>query len=96
VRAAAAETLIVADGFSCRTMIAAGTGRRALHVADVLKLALDFGPGGPPRGHVAASAPDRRAPERRAARTLAWLAAGAVAAALVVRGARSRRRRLAR
>ncbi|NUR75443.1 MAG: FAD-binding oxidoreductase, partial [Thermoleophilia bacterium] len=41
VRRAAADDLIVADGFSCRTQIEqAGTGRRALHVADVIKLAL--------------------------------------------------------
>ncbi len=36
VRSAPADTLLVADGFSCRTQIAAGTGRRALHTAEVL------------------------------------------------------------
>ena len=36
VRSAAADTLLVADGFSCRTQIAAGTGRRAVHTAEVL------------------------------------------------------------
>ena len=40
VRAADEDTLIVADGFSCRAQIAAGTGRRALHTAQVLHLAL--------------------------------------------------------
>jgi FAD/FMN-containing dehydrogenase len=40
VRAADAETLLVADGFSCRTQIAAGAGRRALHSAEVLALGL--------------------------------------------------------
>ena len=40
VRAADGETLLVADGFSCRTQITAGTGRRALHTAEVLKLGL--------------------------------------------------------
>ncbi len=40
VRAADAETLIVADGFSCREQIAQTTGRRALHLADALKLGL--------------------------------------------------------
>jgi Fe-S oxidoreductase len=40
VRAADEGTLVVADGFSCRTQIAAGTGRRALHTAEVLRLAL--------------------------------------------------------
>ena len=40
VRSAAADTLLVADGFSCRTQIAAGTGRRALHTAEVLQMGL--------------------------------------------------------
>ncbi|HET7452809.1 MAG TPA: FAD-linked oxidase C-terminal domain-containing protein, partial [Thermoanaerobaculia bacterium] len=36
VRAAAAETILVADGFSCREQIAQGTGRRPRHLAQVL------------------------------------------------------------
>jgi FAD/FMN-containing dehydrogenase/Fe-S oxidoreductase len=40
VRAAASDTLIVSDGFSCREQIAQTTGRKALHLADVLKLGL--------------------------------------------------------
>ena len=36
VRAAAAETLIVGNGFSCREMIAQGGGRKAVHLAEVL------------------------------------------------------------
>jgi Fe-S oxidoreductase len=40
VRQAGAETLIVADGTSCRHQIADGTERRALHVARVLERAL--------------------------------------------------------
>jgi Fe-S oxidoreductase len=39
VREAAADTLVVADGFSCKTQIGQGVGRKALHVAQVLKLA---------------------------------------------------------
>ncbi|UCV16065.1 (Fe-S)-binding protein [Quatrionicoccus australiensis] len=41
VRAAAPETLIVADGFSCRHQIADGSGRQAIHVAVLLQRALD-------------------------------------------------------
>ena len=41
VRAADPQTLIVADGFSCREQIAQTTGRQALHPAQVLKMALD-------------------------------------------------------
>ncbi|MCC7105831.1 MAG: FAD-binding oxidoreductase, partial [Chloroflexi bacterium] len=40
VRAASPDTLIVADGFSCREQIVQTTGRRALHLAEVLQLAL--------------------------------------------------------
>jgi len=39
VRAAAPETLIVSDGFSCREQIAQLTGRKALHLGEILKLA---------------------------------------------------------
>jgi FAD/FMN-containing dehydrogenase/Fe-S oxidoreductase len=40
VRNAAPETLVVADGASCRAQIGEGAGRRAVHVAQVLKRAL--------------------------------------------------------
>ncbi|HOU39941.1 MAG TPA: FAD-linked oxidase C-terminal domain-containing protein [Promineifilum sp.] len=40
VRAAGPETIIVAAGFSCREQIAHGSGRRALHPAEVLRAAL--------------------------------------------------------
>jgi FAD/FMN-containing dehydrogenase/Fe-S oxidoreductase len=48
VRTATVETLVVTDGFSCRTQIEQTTGRGALHVAEVLQWALrgDAGPGG--------------------------------------------------
>jgi FAD/FMN-containing dehydrogenase/Fe-S oxidoreductase len=40
VRRAADDTLIVADGFSCREQIEQATGRRSLHLAEVLRMAL--------------------------------------------------------
>jgi Fe-S oxidoreductase len=40
VRAADAGTIVVADGTSCRHQIRDGSGRRALHVAQVLQAAL--------------------------------------------------------
>jgi len=58
VRKADTSTLVLADGFSCRTQIAQGTHRRALHLAEVLAMAMDEGPDGP--------RPDRP-PERKAA-----------------------------
>jgi len=44
VRNAAADTLIVADGTSCRHQIADGTERAALHVSRVLAMSLDNAP----------------------------------------------------
>ncbi len=43
VRAATADTLIVADGYSCREQIVQATGRQPLHTADVLGRALNGG-----------------------------------------------------
>jgi len=40
VRAASHDTLVLADGFSCRTQIAQETGRQALHLAQVVQMAL--------------------------------------------------------
>jgi FAD/FMN-containing dehydrogenase/Fe-S oxidoreductase len=40
VRQAEADTLIIADGFSCREQIAQTTDRRALHLAEVIRMAL--------------------------------------------------------
>jgi Fe-S oxidoreductase len=43
VREADEETLVLADGFSCRTQIEQGTGRSGLHLAEVLAQALREG-----------------------------------------------------
>jgi hypothetical protein len=40
IRNCSAETLLVADGTSCRHQIADGTGRAAVHVARLLERAL--------------------------------------------------------
>lgn len=46
VREAARTTAVVADGFSCRTQIEqGGTGRRPLHLAQLVALARERGPG---------------------------------------------------
>jgi hypothetical protein len=41
IRNASKETLIIADGFSCREQIRQATDREALHTAQVLQLALE-------------------------------------------------------
>jgi Fe-S oxidoreductase len=88
VREAAPETLIVADGFSCRSQIEqADTGRQALHAAQVLQLARAHGPGGagihPER---MAAGPPAASLGRRVTRaaTVAGLGAVAGAAAFAV------------
>jgi Fe-S oxidoreductase len=51
VRGAGGETLIVADGVSCREQVAGLTDRGALHLAQVLQMALHEGPQGPRIDH---------------------------------------------
>ena len=55
VRATPLDTLVVADGFSCREQIRHGTGRAALHVAELVALAL----------HELRAAPDEVRPDVR-------------------------------
>lgn len=88
VRHTTPDTLVIADGFSCRTQIAHATDRGALHLAQVVQLARDrdgqaAGPATTPERR-APGAP--RAPLARRARRLAGVAAvgGATLAALGV------------
>ena len=48
VREASRDTIVVADGFSCRTQIEHTTRRRGLHLAQVIQMALREGPQGTP------------------------------------------------
>jgi Fe-S oxidoreductase/FAD/FMN-containing dehydrogenase len=48
VRQAPSDWLVIADGFSCREQIAQGSARRALHLAEVLQLALNDSRAGAP------------------------------------------------
>ncbi|MDQ3921730.1 MAG: FAD-binding oxidoreductase, partial [Actinomycetota bacterium] len=50
VRNAKKDALIVTDGFSCRSQIAEATDRRALHLAQVIHMALR-NDGGPPEDY---------------------------------------------
>ncbi len=90
VRAAAEDTLVLADGFSCRSQIAHGSGRRALHLAEALALALRHGTEGPRGGRPEAAA---REPRPRQGAVVAALGAGAAAAVGAVAMAGWRRRR---
>ncbi|CAL2074106.1 Dimethylmenaquinone methyltransferase [Streptomyces murinus] len=84
VRGATPDSLVLADGFSCRTQIEeGGTGRRALHLAEALAFALD---GNLPSDHPERLA-DRPSPPSRAARwaTTAALPLGAALALRLLR-----------
>jgi FAD/FMN-containing dehydrogenase/Fe-S oxidoreductase len=48
VRKAPPDWLVIANGFSCREQIAQGTDRHALHLAEILQMAIHQGPAGPP------------------------------------------------
>ncbi|MBI5548388.1 MAG: FAD-binding oxidoreductase, partial [Deltaproteobacteria bacterium] len=59
VRDAPGDSLVIADGFSCREQIEQGSTRRALHLAQVLQMAMREGPRGsltifPERGYTSA------------------------------------------
>jgi FAD/FMN-containing dehydrogenase/Fe-S oxidoreductase len=94
VRAADPATLVVAGGFSCRTQIADGaTGRRALHLAQVLDVAQRFGPAGPPGERPERqfeSARPRPSAARRAGRAALLAGAGGAVAAAALAAPRLR------
>jgi FAD/FMN-containing dehydrogenase/Fe-S oxidoreductase len=91
VRDAPGETLVVADGFSCKTQVEELTNRRPLHIAQLMAMARDHGPHGPPGPLAERHYPDTEpaSPKRVA------VAAGAlaVAGAAVGSAAWLRRRR---
>jgi len=82
VRGAEPEAVIVSDGFSCREQIEQQTERRALHLAQVVQMALDRRDGFPePGAYPECAYPAARPAARAGARSLlAAIAAGAVAA----------------
>ena len=88
VRDAALETIVVADGFSCREQIAQSTERTALHPAEVLRLAIEQRDAGAPQTlgerPERRFMPDPRAQARRDRRTGAIALAVATGAAVVV------------
>jgi len=83
VRRAPPDTLIVADGFSCRQQIEQGTQRRALHIAEVLHRGM-HGQGPITDGSFAETSYLERHRLSRAPRPLRpWLVSGGVALVLL-------------
>jgi FAD/FMN-containing dehydrogenase/Fe-S oxidoreductase len=81
VRRAPSDSLIIADGFSCREQIAQCTDRRAMHLAEVIAMALRGSPvaGGsyPEKPQVERRQADLERAMKRAGLGVAALAAGA-------------------
>jgi Fe-S oxidoreductase len=84
VREASEETVIVADGFSCREQIAQDTDRQALHLAEVIRLAQEKEGAEaelPVTGRPEAALEEQRKSSRRRARIGALITLGALGAA---------------
>ncbi len=90
VRAANPQWLIIADGFSCREQIAQGTDRQALHLAEVLQMALD-GASPEPEPYPERPLTNRRQQQVEASMKGAGLAVAGLAAAGALYWAISRR-----
>ncbi len=94
VRQAPAETVIVADGFSCKTQLAqSGLGRKALHVAELMKIARDHGSRGLSESYPErlAAAPPTPPPIYRIARSALALGLATAALGLTVWAAKALR-----
>jgi Fe-S oxidoreductase len=82
VRREEPSTIIVADGFSCKEQVAQQSDRHALHLVEVMQMALHYGPNGP----------DDQRPEeqtvksRNELRKRSMLRAGSIMAALLTAG----------
>lgn len=75
------DTFIIADGFSCREQIHHTTGRRALHTAEVMQMALHSGPKGPMKGRPEREIVEQFEGEVRSTLTRAIAGIGAAAVA---------------
>jgi Fe-S oxidoreductase len=82
LRQEALSTIIVADGFSCKEQIAQESERHALHLAEVMQMALHSGPGGPPDG-----CPEQQTVESRSkGQRQSMVRAGVIAAGVLAAG----------
>lgn len=92
------DTLIIADGFSCREQISQDTNRHALHVAQVLQMALHQGPNGPQRERPEAGLIRARARARRIAtmKSAVLVSTAAIAGMLLYKACRHPSQRVLR
>ncbi len=83
VREADEDTLIMANGFSCREQIAQETDRRALHLAEVIQMAMQDGPDGPRTGKPEQGRAEEYGPPEKAGLAMAGLVGTALAACVI-------------
>ncbi len=81
VREAGETTLVISDGFSCKTQIAELTERRGLHTAQVIKMAMEAGREGPAGARPEEGYPDVVVDGNRSRAAVVGLAALGIAAA---------------
>jgi Fe-S oxidoreductase len=86
VRSAETDTLILADGFSCREQIAQQTSRQALHLAELIHLAQSKAVPENPGKHPETALVQHRKEVRKKARKRALLALVGIAAGAVILG----------
>jgi FAD/FMN-containing dehydrogenase/Fe-S oxidoreductase len=89
VRQADGDTLVIANGFSCHEQIAQGAGRRPLHLAQVIRMALHQGDGrqvGQPPSRLSANGHRGLRSARPVLQATALVGAGAVLGALLAGG----------
>jgi FAD/FMN-containing dehydrogenase/Fe-S oxidoreductase len=84
VRDASPDWLIIADGFSCREQIAQGSNRHALHLAEVLKMALNQHSQSRDEPYPESAAVRQRAVEVRSSMTRAGAGFAAAGAAVLL------------
>ena len=82
VRQADASTLVIADGFSCREQISQSTDRQALHLAEIMKLAIEESGAGPVQAYPERIFIERRRAAQQRSRKRAGLTVLAAVAAL--------------
>jgi hypothetical protein len=94
MRSVPKDTLIIADGFSCREQIAQTTERHGLHLSQVIRLAMHEGSAAPARDYPEGEYCKQRAREqaRSQLRAAAYVGAGAILAGGLLVWARNSRK----